>query len=325
MNNVQKSENKFFKILKVAKVSFLTQFTWGRLLIAAVIATVALLGPIIQLSINDLEKTQASRMAPLLLTIQKIPQVPTNLKPNEETLQQLIKLTNTIAALGKYKARLVSITIANLSFNMLAQVFSTSILYALGWGVFSTLRDKNSVDRNRVMYIGFNKHSILFSKIFMASLMFIMVVVSADVIGIALVKIVGKGYISTQFVKQLCLQLVGMFVFYFFIQIVLRLITARITSKKIKGFASATWLLSTAFLYVVLSIVLGVVPEAVTTIKNNQYLYSFMPIINITILPMVLYGNVEAWTIAPFIIEYSIIIGLVWRPTSSAVKNYLCS
>ncbi len=348
MNNskVAKEDRPIFRLLKIVKGSFQNQFNISKIFVAIIIMVVALLGPIIQLSVRDIQEIQVQRVSSL---INKMP---------PEILKQIKAISNggstnsalvvnddfvhaTINFLKNFKglsialpkgfspsalqASLEALTISKLSFNMLSQVFSTSILYSLAWGIFSIIKDKNSVDSNRVMYINYNKHTILFFKILSSSCMFMFVVIGADSIGILLVKVLGKGYIDAKIVEQLLTQLFGIFVFYFFIQIFLRFIISGINSKKLKGIVMATWLLSTAFLYIILSIVLGVRFDLSDVIKDNIYVFSFIPIINIVVLPLVLYGIVPLWTIIPISIQMIIAIGLIWKPTSSAVKNYLCS
>ncbi|MCP4336895.1 MAG: hypothetical protein GY679_03575 [Mycoplasma sp.] len=336
MNKVklEKENNNFFRTLKIAKTEFKNQFNISKIFVALIIIVVALLGPIIQLSVRDIETLQQQK---LIKIVSKIPQtikdslnITNSTHIDDGVLKQIIDfLKNNSNLLPKNLnisiPALEAATISSLSFNMLSQIFATSILYALAQRIFSIIKNKNSADRNRIMYINYNKNTVLFFKLLMSSFMFMFIVGGADSIGIFLVKIVGKGYINANITKQLLTQLFGIFVFYWFIQIFLHFILSYINSKKIKAISIASWLLSTAFLYIILSIVLGVRRELNDVIVNNVYVFSFIPIINIVVLPLVLYGIIPLWTIIPISIQMIIAIGLIWKPTASSVKNYLCS
>ncbi|NQZ29561.1 MAG: hypothetical protein HRT98_04215 [Mycoplasmatales bacterium] len=332
-------DKEYIRNLKVANSSFKSQFSIGKLLVAAVLVVIILLGPIIMVTTNNVEEKQMRQGSILLAKIpmsaikdQRLKDILTQGVFNDMKINNLITYLNehkNIASImqnyGITEEALERMTISSLSFSALAQIFSTAILYALGWGIFSALKDKNMIDRNRVMYMNFSKHSILFWKVFSEAIMFLFIVVVADGLGMLLVSTVGKGQISSDLFKQLGVQLIAMTVFYFFIQIGIRLISSRIQSKTVKGVVLAGWLLSTAFLYIVLSIVFGVKPETTDVIINNKYVFAFIPIINIVVLPLVLYGSLPLWTIIPFIIYDLVAIMLVWKKLTVSVKDYLCS
>ncbi|CAM9140294.1 hypothetical protein [Mycoplasma todarodis] len=334
-------DKEYIRNLKVANASFKSQFSIGKLLVAAVLVVIILLGPIIMVTTNNIEEKQMRQGSILLAKIptsaikdQKLHDLLTTGVFNDTKIDALIAYLNdprhkVIAGIaqnyGLTEATLERMTISSLSFSALAQIFSTAILYALGWGIFSALKDKNMMDRNRVMYMNFSKHSILFWKVFSETIMFLFIVVVADGMGMLLVSTAGKGQISSDLFKQLGVQLIAMTVFYFFIQIGIRLISSRIQSKTIKGVVLAGWLLSTAFLYIVLSIVFGVKPETTDVIINNKYVFAFIPIINIVVLPLVLYGSLPLWTIVPFVVYALIAVALVWKKLTASVKDYLCS
>ncbi len=335
-----KQDKKYVRNFKVATSSFKSQFSLGKLLVAAVLIVLILLGPIIMISTHNI---QAQQLRKAQLIIGKLdPSIKAMLPPNfplnasnitDSNINDLIDMLDTapenivvmLSKMGITKEILQRSTLSGLSFVSLAQVFSTAILYALGWGIFSALKDKNMIDKNRVMYMNYSKHSILFWKIFSETMMFLFIVLTADALGMILVTTLGKGEISSEIIKQLLVQIIAITVFYFFIQIGIRLITSRIQSKSIKGIVLAIWLLSTAFLYIVLSIVFGVKPETTKNIINHKYLFAFLPIVNIVVLPLVLYGTLPLWTVIPFIIYLFIPIIFVWKKLTSSVKDYLCS
>ncbi|TCG11665.1 hypothetical protein C4B25_00960 [Mycoplasma todarodis] len=334
-------KNEYIRELKVASSSFKSQFSLSKLLVAAVLIVLILLGPIILITTNNIEEHQIKKIQLIVgkispenkALIEKSLPFPLDAsKITDANIHQLIEFLETHKGLapifekmGVTKELLQRATISGLSFASLAQVFSTAILYALGWGIFSALKDKNMIDKNRVMYMNFSKHSVLFWKILAETAMFIFIVIVADGLGMLLVSTIGKGEISHDLIKQLSIQLIAITIFYFFIQIGMRLIVSKIQSKSIKGIVLAIWLLSTAFLYIVLSIVFGVKPETTKIIIDNKYLFAFLPIANIVVLPLVLYGTLPLWTVVPFIIYSIIPIIIVWKGLTSSVKNYLCS
>ncbi|CAM9146902.1 hypothetical protein MYMA111404_03895 [Mycoplasma marinum] len=334
MNNTNKNlnPNSFQRTMKVIKSSFTTQFKSSTILVAVVLAVLALLGPIIQLSIRDLETQQTDKINLFLTTDigkEMMKRIPDFKLHNDADINALInqipQFEKYVPGINKIIPQLENMKISRMSFAILGQVFSTSILYSLGRGIFTALRDKNSIDKNRVMYMNYGKGKLLFFKLLSETMFFLFIVITADVLGIILVKYVGKGTIDLNLIKQLIVQLIGIAVFYFFIQVGVRFITSRIDSKTTMGIVLAIWLLSTAFLYVVLSIVLGVKPDSVQVISDNKYAFTFTPIANIVVLPLVLYGYLPMWTIIPFIVYLTIAIGLVWRILTPSVKDYLCS
>ncbi len=357
-------DNESSRNLKVIKSSFATQFNLSKLLVVAVLAILILLGPTILLISNNIEQRQELRLNLLVGQITTFKQkfgsttsqqgMPSftpkeiinivnglhhagindlkNFQLNDTVINNLIKeldsnqlFSDLLGKINIDKSSLKFSTIEGLSFLSLAQVFSTAILYALAWGIFSALKDKSLIDKNRVMYMNYSKNSILFWKIVAETAMFLFIVLISDSIGIILVSTIGKGQISSSLLKQLAIQLIAMVVFYFFIQVGIRLITSKIQSKTIKGIVLAAWLLSTAFLYLILSIIFGVDPTVTNVIISNKYVFIFMPIVNIVILPLVLYGTLPLWAIIPFIAYAIITIALIWKKLTPAVKEYLCS
>ena len=226
----------------------------------------------------------------------------------------------------------------------IGRIFAEGLLYSLGFRLFSVLKDKTTLDKNRASYLAFSKGKVLFAKIFADVMLFALTIALTVTIGIVTIINKNGGEVSDDFYSRVAMYMVGAIIFYAITSYGMRIIQAALSekSKVVSGFALAGWILATMGVYVVLSIVTGVVKGSETVMVNgapvskttwpiqqffvdNKLIISLIPFANIPTISLVLYGSVPLCTIVP-IIGYSLIaIGLTWNKMASLVKEYLCA
>lgn len=215
--------------------------------------------------------------------------------------------------------------IAQDSANLLTQTIGTAVLYSLIVRLLSIFRERTTVDRNRALYLKYDKHTVLFGKSVIDVSIFILPVIAVIILGSLVMKFKNDATFPADFAGNMVVYAIAVLMMYAVMSFGIRFCLSSINNKEFRGVAIGVIIIGTAGLYIVLSIVGAIVSDVRDIILNNKYIFSFVPFINVATFPFAISGALPAWTMVPFIVEMFIIIGVMWKPLAKNIKAYLAA
>ena len=218
----------------------------------------------------------------------------------------------------------------------LGRIFTEATMYTFILRLISITFDKQMIDKNRAQYVVFNKYKVLFAKITIDFLLFIMAI-TFSVVGGSLIVYLKGGKLSNTYAKNVSVFIIGVSFFYMFIAFITRWFLALNKSLLKRSLMIVALIFSTIILYVVLFVTIGVVrvkddsmpygydfPVRFFFIDNIKWI-SFIPFLNFGVLATVLYGFTDYYYIFPLIVEIIIIIAIFTKSLAKNFKQYLCT
>ncbi|NQZ66150.1 MAG: hypothetical protein HRT99_02980 [Mycoplasmatales bacterium] len=212
------------------------------------------------------------------------------------------------------------------TWGQIARAYSTVVMWAIGLRLFSILRDKSTLDKNRVAYLTNHKSAVLFGKVVADALIFLVTILLVVISAPILLVYYNKGELIDGATSKIIIYVIGFLAFYMVIAMGMRLIDSKIRGKVKKGITMAIWLLFTAVAYIIASIVVGIkFEEYQSWFREFETIIAFIPILNITTPFLVLYDLTPLWSILP-LVGYAVIgISIFWVPLSTSLKEYLAA
>lgn len=212
----------------------------------------------------------------------------------------------------------------NNTMHMLGRVFSEGVMYALGIRIALLLNDKSTLDKNRASYLSFSKGQVLFAKVFADAALFFISIVFLTVAGPMVVILKNHGEVASSFYGHATIFALGMLFFYVMVSIGMRYISASIKNGSKKGIILGVFMTVTIGVYVTMSILVGVVDSVGNFYTKHVTIMAIVPLVNITSPIRVLYGQDAMWTVVPLIVQSLVVVGVLWKPLSTNLKEYLC-
>jgi len=194
--------------------------------------------------------------------------------------------------------------------------------------VFQVLRDKSTLDKNRVAFLTNNKCAVTFAKMFADVTIFIIPIIIVIAVGLPIISSKGAPVDAKLTAKVLSYSL-AIATVYVASTIGLKWINTFSISKVKRFMIFATWLLSSLGLAIIGGMVIGVLNGAdhslnlADHIHDNQILISLLPIANFITPLLSAYGMIDIWTVTPLIGMTLILLISIWIPFSKLQKTYL--
>jgi len=194
--------------------------------------------------------------------------------------------------------------------------------------VFQVLRDKSTLDKNRVAFLTNKNTSVTFAKMFADVTIFFIPIFLVITIGLPVMASKGAP-IDIELVGKVIAYGIAITVVYAISSIGLKWINTLSISKVKKFIIFASWTLASLGLAIIGGMVIGILAGADHSlnlpqhIRDNQILISLIPIANFLTPLLTAYGMTDIWTIFPMIGMSLLTLIIVWKPFSKLQKTYL--
>ena len=281
--------NNMKSFRKVFRSEFLIQFTAGKLMAIFI-----------------------SIMLPLtvLLLLDKI-------EFNKEELEKAKKILITEKELILERSNVI------LSGPLLGQ----GITYVFLTRIVFIFKDKNTLDKNRLTFLKYNKHLISFIKIFIDVLLFILHVFLLMTLGMIIIIHHLGGSFENQVFSRLIKVLISLTIFYIFTTYGVKLIDSCLNKNLNKKLLLGIWLLFTVGYYLICAIVLTREDEFASFYQDNINWIIYVPFLNLLNPAMILYRvYIHDWVeLIPMLTLTILFIGATWNSFTINFKEFLCA
>ncbi len=274
-------------IRKIFRSEFLTQFTAGKLV--AIIISIMI--PVTILLLRD----------KIVVTEKDLEQTKGILTP-----KQIIEFRSSVALTAPY----------------LIQGISYTVLIRL----FFIFKDKNTLDKNRLSFLKYNKHLVSFIKIFVDVLLFFIHVFLLMFLGIMITIYHLNGAFPDQEYYNLTKILISLTVFYIFTNYGVKLINSFFNNYFYKNVLLGLWLLLTAGYYLICSPMLLDDTFAKLYYDNVQWII-YIPFLHLLNSSIILYDvYYYDWVqLIPLLTITTLFMGITWSLFTTSFKEYLCA
>ena len=209
-----------------------------------------------------------------------------------------------------------------LTMRLLVQGISYTILIRL----FFIFKDKNTLDKNRLSFLKYNKHLVSFIKIFVDVLLFFIHVFLLMFLGIMITIYHLNGAFPDQEYYNLTKILISLTVFYIFTNYGVKLINSFFNNYFYKNVLLGLWLLLTAGYHLICSPMLLDDTFAKFYYDNVQWII-YIPFLHLLNSSIILYDvYYYDWVqLIPLLTITTLFTGITWSLFTTSFKEYLCA
>ena len=200
------------------------------------------------------------------------------------------------------------------------------ITYILLTRIIFIFRDKNTLDKNRLSFLKYNKHLVSFMKIFVDVLLFFIHLSLLTFLGIIVIIHDLNGSFSMQYYYDLFKILTSLTVFYIFTTYGVKLIDSFFKDNLYKKISLGLWLLVTIGYYLICAIVLRDSTFAKFYSDNIEWII-YVPFLHLLNPAIILYDvYIFKWIeLIPMLTLTILFIGLTWSTFARSFKENLCA
>ena len=194
--------------------------------------------------------------------------------------------------------------------------------------IFQVLRDKSTLDKNRVAFLTNNKNAVTLAKMISDVTIFLLPIVF--VIAIALPMLNSKGApVDIELIGKVIAYACAITILYTISSIGLKWINTFTISKVKKFIVFGIWALSSLGLAIIGGMVIGVLNGANRDLNLGDHIHdaqiylAVIPVVNFITPLLTAYGMIDIWTISPMIGMSLIVLISIWKPFSKLQKTHL--
>ena len=274
-------------IRKIFRSEFLTQFNSGKLVVIII-----------------------SIMIPLtfVLLTSKIVVTEQDLEKTKGllTTKQIIEIKSSIVLTGRY----------------LVQGF----IYIILMRIVFVFKDRNTLDKNRLSFLKYNKHLVSFIKIFVDVLLFFVHVFLLMFLGITVIINHLNGSFSNQEYYNLIKIITSLSVFYIFTTYGIKLINSSFSNNFYRKISLGLWLIATAGYYLICTLAL-IDDTFAKFYEDNAKWIIFVPFLHLLSPAVILYDvYYYDWVeLIPIFTLTALFITITWSLFTTSLKEHLCA
>ena len=194
--------------------------------------------------------------------------------------------------------------------------------------IFQVLRDKSTLDKNRVAFLTNNKNAVTLAKMISDVTIFLIPIVF--VIAIALPILNSKGApVDIELIGKVIAYACAITILYTISSVGLKWINTFTISKVKKFIVFGIWALSSLGLAIIGGMVIGVLNGADRDLNLGEHIHdaqiylAVIPVVNFITPLLTAYGMIDIWTISPMIGMSLIVLISIWKPFSKLQKTHL--
>ena len=274
-------------IRKIFRSEFLTQFNSGKLVVIIISIMIPLTFVLIRSKIVVTEQ-DLERARGLL------------------TAKQIIEFRSSVALTGRYLVQ--------------------GITYIILMRIVFVFKDRNTLDKNRLSFLKYNKHLVSFIKIFVDVLLFFVHVFLLMFLGVIVVINHLNGSFPDQEYYNLIKILVSLTVFYAFTTYGVKLINSSFSNNFYRKIALGLWIVATAGYYLICTVAL-LDPTFAKFYQDNFEWTIFVPFLNLLSPAIILYDvYYYDWVeLIPMFTLVTLFMGITWSLFTTSFKEHLCA